>query len=134
MINISELRVGNIVLYAQDNDELPVLKIDGDSKTVCLDLLLGLNIELNERDIDPIFLTPEWLAKCGFDYRTDDRVWAIQVGNNSYLEFDDQMLCGVTPETWRDQCPIYIWADVKSIHQLQNLFFALTGEELNIKL
>lgn len=139
MIKANELRRGNYVLdYDGKVIEVEVIdecaineSWDGpiDPKGETYRLCRGISLD----DIDPIPLTPEWLERCMFDYREDDKVWAIQVGNTCYLEFDEQIMCGVTPETWRDQCPIYIWADVKYLHQLQNLYFALTGEELEIK-
>jgi hypothetical protein len=133
MIKVNELRVGNIVLYTQDNDELPVLKIDGDSKTVCLDLLLGLNMELNEQDIDPVPLTPEWLKRCGFttDGSGDDNhsepLWEHP---KTRYQFSDGSFVhnGQAYDDWHDI------GNVKYVHQLQNLYFALTGEELQIKI
>ena len=128
MINLNELRIGNIVLYRQDNDELPVLKIDGDSKTFCLDLLLGLNMEVNEQDIDPIPLTPEWLERCGFE----------KVPNGiSLLVFEGY----VTISSLFTGLPLTLSIDgnsmpldnIRYIHQLQNIYFALTGQELTLK-
>lgn len=130
MINLKELRVGNIVLYTEDNDELPVLKIDGDSKTVCLDLLLGLNMELNEQDIDPIPLTPEWLERCGCVRcpPSEDRwQYEMELPNNNQLEYDNTTLRG-----WSFN-GVCLPKDPQYVHQLQNLYFALTGEELAIK-
>jgi hypothetical protein len=131
MINIGELRVGNIVLYTEDNDELPVLKIDGDKRTLCLDLLLGLNIELNEQDIDPLPLTPEWLLRCGFkddggnmwsgpEIENDDSIeyFTIKKKNAGFFFYGSE---------WTHGKPFLY------VHQLQNLYFAMTGEELTIK-
>jgi hypothetical protein len=91
--------------------------------------------DLDSNLVEPIPLAVEWLERCGMELREKDKVWQIQIGNTSYLEIEaeEPFMCGVTPETWRDLCPIYIWGDVKFVHQLQNLYFALTGEELTIK-
>lgn len=131
MIKASELRVGNIVLYTEDNDELPVLKIDGDSKMVCLDLLLGLNMEVNERDIDPIPLIPKWLGRMGFVKNTREEWDGPKIELEHSLEWftikgygpSSFMLMG---SEWTMGKPF------QYVHQLQNLYFAVTGEELII--
>lgn len=128
MINVTELRVGNIVLYTQDNDELPVLKIDGDSKTICLDLLLGLNMDVNEQDIQPIPLTPEWLERCGFEKVTKGIGLSVLDG---YVKISS-LFTGMplTLDIDGNRMPLH---GIKYLHQLQNLYFALTDEELQIK-
>jgi hypothetical protein len=125
MIKVNELRVGNLVIYKQDNDELPVLKIDGDSKKVCLDLLLGLNMEVGEQDIDPVPLTPEWLERCGFKEGTN-----YLFGKHLKLGIHiDYTYIGTITST-----SAAFVAPAQYVHQLQNLYFALTGEELQIKM
>lgn len=127
MINLKELRVGNIVLYTEDNDELPVLKIDGDSKTVCLDLLLGLNMELNEQDIDPIPLTPEWLERCGLP----NDLSTLDVGGNYSLVFErrEDNLFLVSSSAMESE----VIRQIEYLHLFQNIYLDLTGEELAIK-
>jgi len=122
MIKPSELRIGNLIDSFATGAPVTI-KIQADH-------FRQLNATTDY--VKPIPLTEEWLQRCGFEFRADDKVWNIQVGNTNYLEFDDEGLCGVTPESWRDQCPIYIWAEIKYVHQIQNLYFALTGNELQI--
>src|SRR5574338_1717109 len=128
MIKASELRVGNIVLYKQDNDELPVLKIDGDKKTDCLDLLLGLNMELNEQDIDPIPLTPEWPEQCGFKIETIP----------DSVDDEGDIIKGYTHWTNGSFCFHFSNGKVEGrehiqyLHLLQNWYFFSIGEELTI--
>jgi hypothetical protein len=67
---------------------------------------------------DPIPLTEEWLLKFGF-------------------KIDKQHECdfasiGVFTISFRDNF-FYDYTNLKYVHQLQNLYFALTGEELTIK-
>jgi hypothetical protein len=129
MIKVSELRVGNLVLYKQDNDELPVLKIDGDSKTVCLDLLLGLNMEVSEQDMDSIPLTPERLERAGMRYSKQFE---------SYSTDYELLFCNEGANYWlceQGNGKIQrIGKPFQNLHQLQNLYFALTSEELIINL
>jgi hypothetical protein len=74
-----------------------------------------------EEWIQPIPLTEEWLKKFGFEY--DTVIW----------HKDRIMLASANREfsTWYGSF-IYGKIDifVKTVHQLQNLYFALTGEEL----
>jgi len=90
------------------------------NRTVLADDMLAV-VNLN-----PIPLTEEILLKAGFEkngdycnsedealYHLDDFCWNL--GDISYNGSDD-------------------WFKCKYVHQLQNLYFALTGEELNIEL
>ena len=82
-------------------------------------------------DLIPIPLTEEWLVKSGFE-KVDDsfflkgfEVWQTDCGNekgNEYVGFFYPL---------RDRGMMDL--EIKFIHQLQNLYFALTGEELKIK-
>jgi len=67
-------------------------------------------------------LTEEWLLKFGFE-NWDKNKW---VDSNSVLTIsknDDNFLCLINQ---RD-------VDILYVHQLQNLYFALTGKELTLK-
>jgi hypothetical protein len=130
MIKASELRIGNLLSFKGK-----IMKVSGIEPTNKGIYLEGDDGKFALEGPATIPLTPEWLKRCGMELRKDDKVWQIQVGNTSYLEIEaeDPFMAGVTPETWRDLCPVYIWGDVKYVHQLQNLYFALTGEELEIK-
>lgn len=71
----------------------------------------------------PIKLTEEWLEKFGFVSNPyEDR----------YEKNDFHIHCDKTKgflDLWVTNCRV----DLKSVHQLQNLYFALTGDELTIK-
>jgi hypothetical protein len=144
IIELQELRIGNLLEYKGDLVQVTSLSCDIDDEYQEQICFVNLGASMNERggwnrslvnDLKRIPLTSEWLIKCGLKLRKEDNVWQIQVGNTSYLEIenDEPMLAGITPESWRDQCPIYIWGQVKYLHQLQTLYFTLTGEELIIK-
>ena len=68
--------------------------------------------------IKPIPLTKDWLLKFGFDGCKSPNK-DIQVGL-----VDDEMSLA-----WR----VFILKKIQYVHQLQNLYFALTGEELTLK-
>lgn len=124
MIQANELRIGNWVIYHSDEDMFTA--IDGTDIVT-----MESKIEYAEKH-SPIPLTPEILEKCGFenkskttDYYFESNYCAIILGGSMkklypsvYGEF------GLEP----------YGEEIKSLHQLQNLYFALTGEELNIQL
>lgn len=69
--------------------------------------------------IDPIELTEEWLLKFGFNYQ-EGKYWI------------DGLCVHTTDSRYyilQEQGRVFI----KNVHQLQNLYFALTGKELTIK-
>ena len=72
----------------------------------------------------PIPLTEEWLVKFGFEYTE------IHEGFNQYRK--DLLNLSITPNGF-EIFLTFKWINIKHVHQLQNLYFALTGEELTIK-
>jgi hypothetical protein len=72
---------------------------------------------------EPIPITEEWLLKFGFEKSFD---------TNFTLEFlHHELEINISGYgTWLNTQDI---VSVKYVHQLQNLYFALTGEELTIK-
>lgn len=136
-MKVSELRIGNLIngIYYDYN-------IDDDHRekeTICEVVTLDSvgsceypiwvesesNIETFS-DFEPIPLTEEWLLKFGFEktpwYFNSYR---LVIGNNDYAILID--LDG--------DCEVgdIITCKIQYVHQLQNLYFALTGEELTIK-
>lgn len=116
MIKANELRLGNWVdLF--------------DSETGHNFVQATYSLLNAENFIDPIPLTPEILERCGFNF---DEVQMNIPGHDYEFVFDKDGLKygyhgedGFIRET--RQPMLYL-------HQLQNLYFALTGEELEIKL
>lgn len=114
----NELRIGN---YVSVNDLIvSVNRIEvGKFWATHNDLLFFQGI-----DTKPIPLTEEWLLKLGFEKKL------IQY-NNFYCR------CKWTIEVNADEYSVYNQYDrylntIKYVHQLQNLYFDLTGEELTI--
>jgi hypothetical protein len=101
----NELRIGNWVLSPTQGE----IQIEN-----------GWQIDEGE-EVKPIPLTEEWLEKFGFEYSDlngDSGLWKIPpfqiYGKYNQFLYDYRL-------------------DVNYVHQLQNLYFALTGEELTIK-
>jgi hypothetical protein len=118
----NELRIGNWV----QTDKGRQYQIDLSWYECCKDSTEGRDIQL---DTHPIPLTEEWLVKFGINnvsqtnwiyYQTKIGYYNITIENGVFkfwlADCDD---CGYS-------------IDIISVHQLQNLYFALTGEELTI--
>lgn len=126
-MNARELRIGNLINYRiQDNldekkDWFEVSEIDATDLAV-----LENNIDY---DYQPIPLTEEWLVRFGFELQPmkhDLREW--------YFIEDGKFSMNNARGFW-SHSPIYLEdvIGIKYIHQLQNLFYALTGKELELK-
>lgn len=129
-MNANELRVGNLVSYHEN-----ISVVHGITDP---DYGNGIHIHYehtcigcDEKLIEPIPLTGKWLLKFGFKKYFDNN-------NESYFRINDDMF--ITADYY-----VYLMGDdafeclklkrkIKYIHQLQNLYFAITGEELTIKI
>jgi hypothetical protein len=115
-MNANELRVNQTYILPDGYHRLPsgVTTLSGGDLSVILDY--GL-----EEEIVPIPLTEEILLAFGFEYDDID-------GNSGYWKVNNfKVVFG------EDGCS-YNWSlIIKYVHQLQNLVFALTGEELTFK-
>ena len=113
----SELRIGNLVNVRDE-----IVPISSLSNLNCSTLIKGCNFA--ERhfaydNIKPIQLTEEWLLRIGFVPNPyQDRY------ENEVMHVECNKTRGIT-ELWIDKMP-----HIQYVHQLQNLYFALTGEEL----
>jgi hypothetical protein len=81
---------------------------------------------------EPIPLTEEWLLKFGFEIKYDGEFAKDYKFKNLKVRHKKQTLIyivAIWDEDDNDCAIIYL----DYVHQLQNLYFALTGEELKIK-
>lgn len=140
MIKSAELRIGNKVLYKPwDNptrkEEIVTISwVSGDSAGYMEQHEASYPHSQNE--YSPIALTPEILEKCGFE--RDAGGWRVKVSEHLFLYWGEMerivRMCFLGGEF---SYPIYLKKPVyhfQYFHQLQNLYFALTGEELTITL
>jgi len=126
MIAANELRLGNYCeYYIEDNMKKSDPGFWVKNKIDLQDIECCLN---NKEHFDKYYrtmpLTAELLEKCGFEKANDNfggylsplyKVGRIRINDNE----------------WYNSC---FYTTVKYLHQLQNLIFALTGTELEIKL
>lgn len=96
---------------------------------------VALGMMNNIVNLSPTVLTEEWLLKFGFK-NVDDEIDFSQWRINDEIPFqifgngsDRQEPFNYALEFDHDEKLI----EIKHVHQLQNLYFALTGEELTIK-
>lgn len=110
----NELRIGNIVEY-RVFDELAEPKEEWVKNVVDLDDLKVIEMSDNYR---PMKLTGELLRRFGFEEHYEGVLWTLN--NVDILEITKRHF------TNDNDLPI------ESVHQLQNLYFAFTGDELKL--
>jgi hypothetical protein len=86
----------------------------------------------NEAYYRPIPLTEEWLLKFGFVAKSIDYNFTL---GNIEIASAIRVLSTNERRNFYLDCEIPEWMKIKIeyVHQLQNLYFALTGEELQTK-
>ena len=79
----------------------------------------------------PIPLTEEWLLKFGFEYNAFYSNYKIKAGDywNSMQFYEGEW----NYNSDDSDAGCYYLTTIKYVHQLQNLHFAINGEELTIK-
>jgi len=136
MIKPNELRIGNLVscrnqIIAIESVVANVINISFPSDNDIEGILI--------KDIEPIPLTPEWLERCGFNW--EDSCLKIDL-NNARMKLGFQGGARDKMTLFQTSCPgdgsiittmHFGWNHPEYVHQLQNLIYALTGEELTIK-
>lgn len=124
MIQANELRIGNYIVFNEDDAISKVIGIHTD--------IDGVDVQLNDeetyielRQFSGIELTEEILLKCGFkkkSYLYNLKNYHIDLTNGFFFIGNDHASSG------------NVDAFIKHLHQLQNLYFALTGKELEVKI
>jgi len=120
----SELRLGNYVLrngfLQEDKETFNKIVVSHNDITACV---------VASESFQPIPLTKEWLLKFGFEINPENFNWNAGIGENAIMDF--KLSLRYTEEIgwfYKSRC-----TPIKYVHQLQNLYFAITGEELIIK-
>jgi hypothetical protein len=131
----NELRIGNYVTWRDEESKDSILTVTGIVLNDCI--WVEWEWEDGEKDytecdfdgLKPIPITEEFLIKFGFEkcdkynmaytWRHKDVFFELRVEEDF--------------ESIRFENLPSIFSEIKYIHQLQNLYFALTGEELTIK-
>jgi len=118
-VHAKELRIGNLVWTKSTatsiNQNNEVLTI------VCM-----VRVEDCEEYI-PIPLTENYLLRFGFKLMNPDYWIKDEPYIRFYLDNNNELHCSIG-----DDENGFLYNKIKFIHQLQNLYFALTGEELTL--
>lgn len=117
-ITASELRIGNFINKSIKNGNGKILV-----RQITPYDILNIYEDESRYNFEPITITEEWLLKFGFENDGYDH-W----NGPEYFE-----LAKKTNGEWINSVNCYEYdhgVPIKYIHQLQNLYFALTGKEL----
>ena len=121
----TELRLNNLLMY--EDSIVPIIGMENINE----EILVKIDSEtaIDSRKLKPIALTAEWFSKLGFKevYRSSTRV-RFDLPNFCRYDFDlssNKILEGF----------LFFGNYIKCthLHQLQNIYFTLTGEELKIE-
>ena len=133
-MNANELRIGNLVQLNIDIPEITtieysqVLKIEADNSGIgCFsDIIPDCDIwDIENDEISPIPLTKVWLI---------DKFELMVLSNGTILSGCYEIDFNPINEEWDVMLKGGIITSIKYVHQLQNLYFALSGEELTINI
>ncbi len=127
-MNANEFRIGNFV-YDTFNASYDIIQIDLDDFCV----MRNYQMSNHENPYQPIPITKDWLVKFGFV--KDENVYlnnniyvqyvlnmiAIRINDNAVLIKNTDWVCITTFEN-----------PIKYVHQIQNLYFLLSGNELKL--
>jgi len=122
MIAASELRPGNIVRL------IPLGEwhfVNGTNQTAGLVHLAGNGIWNDEEVIAGEHLNVRWMNKCGLEWRSNIHRWVHKETGWRVAVNDNGFQNGLGDGS-------FMQPYIEYVHQLQNLFHALTGKELKI--
>ena len=126
---INELRIGNYIQYRDKSSLLTVESLGSNGfSTINQD-----GIQYGSDDIceyNGIPLTEEWLLKFGFVKNEDEYILG-------HLSLEDRSKDIYSKDVNKEDFGSWFinsyLLEIEYVHQLQNLYFALTGEELQLK-
>ena len=134
MIKPQELRIGNYVIVKNYNSKYwnkigTIEAFTRNAEYISLDI--NQNSAFYLKDIQPIPLTEEILLKCGFEKSNDlDKFYHLELLNKwTRIYFNPKHKVCTLSINQHDSL-----IRIQYLHQLQNLYFALTNEELTIQL
>ena len=137
-MNKNEIRVGNIVKYYAKEDPIVILDITTGKKKKWFDGYVRYkeNSKVSIVCIKGIPLSKEWFKKLGFiEYENEyDTTYEIEIKDGYKLEsvksltYTSFLLREINNVTG-DQL-FFLPHNIEYVHQLQNLYFSLSGKEL----
>lgn len=139
-----DLRIGNIVFCEDHATKYSSIVSISESEIGCRSISNRGGFFTGTDDankIQPIPLTEEWLVKIGFEAKNYFDSYSDMDKNiltKCYLLKEKELLFALKEDGYYlimegEYGLEYVSIAITSIHQLQNLFYSLTGEELTIK-
>ena len=124
----NELRIGNYIKLMFNYEDYELLQVTSDEL---------VDVDKKRADYEPIPLTEEWLYKFGFkDIEKSDNDYITYTDSNHdyYLQLDVRRRDGkyTILDNSFDDLRDFSMVDISYVHQLQNIYFVLTGEELTL--
>jgi hypothetical protein len=143
MIKANELRLGNLVYSPDLLGDIEIARVY--SITLADVMVQGKEIKhaVGMEILEPIPLTTEWIER--FCFRLNDPQWTDKNGSTGktfdtlhprnfdvFQDDEDGKFYRVIDCSEYDE-HLHLDIEIEHVHQLQNLYFALTGEELVLK-
>lgn len=137
----NDLRIGNYINYCNENViVLSLIALNRRLWDVELGYFtdsIGFERSFDDENINPIPLTEEWLLKFGFKLDEDYGNWHLSDYDIYSIKKDyyRKAVCGIKEGVvvwyFGASDDYYSWTQkLEFVHQLQNLYFVLTNEEL----
>lgn len=127
MINVRELRVGNLVLIKDGTEYENFIWVVSSVSEQGVQLKCEIGLASPEiENVYPIELTDAILLKCGF------KSGKLEHGDLYFYWNSQTVSYGVLADNLNDI--LIDNSSIKYLHQLQNIYYALTGKELEVKL
>jgi len=145
-MNTRELRLGNI-LFGKDSayEQKAFFRVEGIeayqdwNPSINAWRLEGFRVVYAE-DYEPVLLSEDILKKCGFTLTKDENIagelYELEISLLVNSANDCRFVCIISNEVVAAYMVNYAWASksFSYVHELQNLYQSLTGQELQINL
>lgn len=130
----NELRIGNYVeLLGKTKELLYLTKHNGKNETVGYYAGFEKHIPVNFIHLRPIPLTEQWLIDFGFEKERKTLLSCYFYKDDFEIEIHgDKYVFRVYGGESAPHLTQFFAHHTRHVHQLQNLYFALTGEELKL--
>lgn len=124
----AELRIGNKILLG--STVVDVLEIwDNGLRVTCSNTGCGYTYD----QFSPIILTEKWFERFGFEFEEDKQIGGGTLAK-SYLLNDFRIIANdlTSYRSLKSFRSPFSKNNIKYVHQLQNLYFCLVGDELEL--
>ncbi len=137
MVNANELRIGNLLYFNAnlfEGQKNKIVEIETINKDFVTDTINKNTVIGGYENYQPILLDEEWLKKFGFNYFKHEsplnaKLYADETWDFCVLKEDGAYFYA---EQENEDSLYFTVKWIRYVHQLQNLYFALTGEEIKL--